>query len=76
MHTQRLILGISLVAGMLIVASHSAFAQSGPSGEVARLTGQIRDVCGRVIPGVTVTLSNPTGLVFFDNDECRSPLRL
>jgi hypothetical protein len=47
-----------------VLAGHTAFAQSRVGGVSSDLNGEVRDVCGRVIPGATVRLDNPSGTAF------------
>ena len=48
----------------VVPAGQTAFAQSRVGAPSTELSGQVRDVCGRVIPGATVRLHNPSGTAF------------
>jgi hypothetical protein len=48
----------------VVLAGRTTFTQSRVGEVSSELNGQVRDVCGRVIPGATVSLDNPTGTAF------------
>ena len=47
-----------------VLPGQTTFAQARVGGVSGELNGQVRDVCGPVIPGATVTLSNEYGTAF------------
>jgi hypothetical protein len=54
----------SLICLGVVLSGETAFAQSRVGGVSRELNGQVRDVCGRAMPGVTVRLDNPSGATF------------
>jgi hypothetical protein len=63
--TRTLFLGTSLICAGLVLAGQRTFAQSKVGAVSGQVSGQVKDLCGRVIPGATVTLGNAS----------RAPLR-
>jgi carboxypeptidase family protein len=63
--TQTSFVGTTLLICLgFVLAGQTSFAQSRVGGVSSGLNGQVRDVCGRVIPGAAVRLDNQSGAAF------------
>jgi hypothetical protein len=62
--TRTPFLGTSLICAGLVMAGQTTFAQSKVGAISGELGGWVKDVCGRVIPGATVTLGHESGTAF------------
>lgn len=58
------LLGTMLLCVWVVLAGQTNFAQSAVGALSTDVGGQVKDVCGRVIPGATVTFGNDSGTPF------------
>src|SRR5437667_12297210 len=62
--TRTSFLWTSLIGVVLVLAGQTTFAQSTVGAVSSQLSGQVKDICGRVIPGAAVTFGKASGTPF------------